>query len=446
VQTVQTLDAPRHDAADVDARLRNLAQGAVASGVAPGIGLALHWQGEATVGAAGYAVAPGQRPLGASHRFPIGCIVKPLLALVCAELHERAAFDLEAPIEAYLPELGKTGITAAHLLSSTGGYVESDFGSGARLDWPGLAERFIHRRQAFRPGQVFSYTQSGHVIVGRIVERLTGRDALALIDEMILRPLDMAPVSFHDPSAAARLVRAHLRTGDRWTPFMPGETPLWRLSISPMSLDVADLLKLARLLGGDLLPPAISPAAYKRFAAPRVTVPVPSGGPLRERTPQAVGLGLLRYGRLCGHNGSYVGASCTLRFDPQTGTGLATAANARHTSNLNSRLFEELTGETGFDTPVGAALDVDIDRLEGEYQALMIGFGRATLKREGDELCCRFESPLAGPSEARLWRTSDGRLKGRAADPSAAFAIAPDPETGQPYLRSGVVAYARVAP
>lgn len=441
-------DADALDLATLEGVLGATASGAVTAGVAPGIVAGLSGRGLEAITAAGEAVAMARQPLPKDALFPVGCLIKPMLALVCAQLHEQGDLDLDVPIDNYLPELKLHGvpITPAHLLSSTGGYVESDFGPPAGLDWPGLVQRFAERRQAFRPGEVFSYTQTGHVMIGALLERLTGCDPLDLVEEKILRPLAIGCASFHRPVAGRTTVRTHLWRRDRWIPFMPVETPFWRHSISPLAIDVRGLLAFARLLGGMDLPGSISRKAHRRFAAPMVSIPAPSGGPMRERTPQVAGMGLLRYGRLWGHNGSYLGTSCTVRFDPATRIAVVTAANARHTANLNSRLFEAVTGESDFDTPAGAQLEAPIDSLEGEYQALMTGFGRATVTRDGAELRCRFENALGGPTEATLWRTEDGRLKGRCSDGAAAFAFAPDPATGELYLRSGVVAYARVAP
>src|SRR5690606_39778306 len=71
-------------------------------------------------------------------------------------------------------------VRIAHLLSHTSGYRGTHLLDPAmrELDWTGLIALLRAAPQLFPPGTVFSYEHTEAVLLGRILERATGREPL----------------------------------------------------------------------------------------------------------------------------------------------------------------------------------------------------------------------------------------------------------------------------
>jgi len=190
--------------------------------------------------------------------FHIGSITKMYTATVVMQLLAQGLIDLRAPITTYLPELrlkqpaGITGITVLHLLTHTSG-IEGDtfFDTGgadgaleklvARLDQVGL----IHA-----PGQMWSYCNTGFVLAGRIIEKITGLPWHRALDTMLVKPLGIeTPVTLSDDIARFRAAAGH--TPNAETGSLERTSMMRPLSHAPAGLRsfarVGDVLRFARL-------------------------------------------------------------------------------------------------------------------------------------------------------------------------------------------------------
>ena len=384
----------------------------------------------------------------ATTQFPIGCIIKPLLALITLELHVRGELNIHAPVSELLPELASAAdergaITIAHLLSHTAGYIEPQSASARwALTWDDFKDAYVNRRQAFLPGEVFSYTQTGHAVVARIVERVVNTDPIALIEQMILDPIGVR--LGREERRAAELTSLHIYKGGRYEAVrLPRENMLLRTSISARTLSTIQMVRIGRLFQGDRTATAISADAFRLFSEPTVTVPAASGSSLREACPSAFGLGLAHYGRLRGHSGSYVGAACSVRADPLSGSVFAFGSNAwcpGLRDQLVSNLFYTVTGAREFITRTRCPSPAVLEPFAGDYSALMLGMGTASANVDDGAL--KFEIRLpTGTTSASLRMDADGFLSGKLAQANMTIAIAHTPRTSEPYLLIGMSAY-----
>ncbi|MEC7901186.1 MAG: serine hydrolase domain-containing protein, partial [Acidobacteriota bacterium] len=140
----------------------------------------------------------------------IGSISKQFAAMCIAILAERGKLSLDDNIRTYLPEMPDYGepITIRHLLHHTSGIREyltlveligkpegSGFGYTARE----LVD-LLARQQAlnFKPGERFSYTNSGYFLLAEIVTRVSGTKASAFARENVFDPLGMKSTRFYD--------------------------------------------------------------------------------------------------------------------------------------------------------------------------------------------------------------------------------------------------------
>ncbi|MBK8583427.1 MAG: beta-lactamase family protein [Flavobacteriales bacterium] len=108
---------------------------------------------------------------------------------------------LDVPIAQYLPDYPKANagrITLHHLLSHSSGTPNyTDFPNYREMmvqphSTAELLRMFADSTLAFTPGERFAYSNSGYMVLGAIVERITGMSYEQALQERIFTPLGMA--------------------------------------------------------------------------------------------------------------------------------------------------------------------------------------------------------------------------------------------------------------
>jgi CubicO group peptidase (beta-lactamase class C family) len=131
-------------------------------------------------------------------KFRIASVSKQFTAAAVMLLQERRALKVQDPIGKYLPGYpnGQT-ITIHHLLTHTSGipdYSRSDdfqTWKGRHLGIGKIVEQFRDRPLEFNPGTRFRYSNSGYLLLGLIIERVTGKPYEQFLRESLFRPLKM---------------------------------------------------------------------------------------------------------------------------------------------------------------------------------------------------------------------------------------------------------------
>jgi len=149
----------------------------------------------------GLANIPYNIPNTAETIFNIGSISKQFTAMgiVLLQLDGKLSFDDD--IRKYLPELtdfGKT-ITIRNLLHHTSGLRSSPelFGLAGWRDGDAISNDDVYRyltKQThlnFEPNSEFMYTNSGYILLAKIIENITKQDFKSWIKEKIFQPLEM---------------------------------------------------------------------------------------------------------------------------------------------------------------------------------------------------------------------------------------------------------------
>lgn len=164
------------------------------------------------------------RPVPPRSRFRIGSITKTFLATVVLQLVDEGRLGLDDPVEAWLPVVVPNGheITVRHLLNHTSGLYDVRLtlprpSSPEFLDirwrsWTAdeLVERALaHPPTSEEPGTVYSYTNTGYLLLGQIVEKVTGRTYATEIKHRILKPLRMRHTSLPGTSPWIRGPHPH---------------------------------------------------------------------------------------------------------------------------------------------------------------------------------------------------------------------------------------------
>lgn len=147
--------------------------------------------------------------------FEIGSISKTFTAIASMQQVQASRLDLNAPVTAYLPwfEVGSSydqPVTIHHLLSHTSGLVGMiDTVPNSRFQVWQLRNTDL----GFAPGEHFSYSNMGYVVLGYVLEQLTGLTYAETIRKFILEPIEMTasePIITHD--VYDRLARGYWST------------------------------------------------------------------------------------------------------------------------------------------------------------------------------------------------------------------------------------------
>ncbi len=131
--------------------------------------------------------------------FRIGSVTKQFTAVAILMLVEQGKLSLQDPIEKYLPGYPTHGhtIIVEHLLTHTSG-IKSYTGM---KEWPSLRGKdfmldelidfFKFQPMDFAPGQRWSYSNSGYVLLGAIIEKISGLSYARFVEQNIFQPLGM---------------------------------------------------------------------------------------------------------------------------------------------------------------------------------------------------------------------------------------------------------------
>jgi len=140
-------------------------------------------------------------PLTTEMVFRIGSISKQFTAAAIMKLVESNKINLSDPITKYLPDYPVQGynITIENLLTHTSGIKnytqlpETMKKIGMQdLNSVQLIENFKNEDMDFAPSEAFLYSNSGYVLLGRIIEIITDKSYAEYIQEEIFTPLEMS--------------------------------------------------------------------------------------------------------------------------------------------------------------------------------------------------------------------------------------------------------------
>lgn len=154
-----------------------------------------------------------QQPANADSLYHVWSLTKVATALAVLDLAEEGALDLDRPVLEFLPWLEFHDERARHmsvrdLLRHTSGLrdtVPAVFGwlnyDGQLPDQTGFLKEKMpgYRSLRFSPGEDRKYSNLGYMVLGAIIEAITGRDYAAVISERVLRPSGMSSASFVFP-------------------------------------------------------------------------------------------------------------------------------------------------------------------------------------------------------------------------------------------------------
>jgi D-alanyl-D-alanine carboxypeptidase len=147
-------------------------------------------------------------PINPGMVFRIGSITKQFTSVAIMKLAEAGKLSVSDDIEKYLPDYPTHGhtITIQHLLNHTSGIKSYTnvpaFFPMIRKDMTPteLIDTFKNQPMDFAPGERFLYNNSGYVLLGAIIEKVSGQGYESYIVENIFKPLGMNNSYYDSPT------------------------------------------------------------------------------------------------------------------------------------------------------------------------------------------------------------------------------------------------------
>ena len=284
----------------------------------------------------------GTEPVTLADHVRIGSNTKTMTATVILQLVDEGRIGLDDPVSRYRPDVPNgENITIAQLLDMSSGLANytADLGLNEQLDinpgrvWDpeellaiGLAEP-----PAFPPGEGFLYSNTNYVLLGVIIEQLTGVPVEQAFQDRIFDPLELGETSFPaltdasipqphpqmytfgtnvetiDSLVLPPEVQAAASAGTLEPMDVTDANPSWGwtagagISTAP---DLADYVE--GLVDGCLLSPQLQ---QQRIASVQPLDPDDPASP-------GYGLGLARFGPVYGHSGELPGTNSFMGHDP----------------------------------------------------------------------------------------------------------------------------------
>ncbi|MDI3288716.1 serine hydrolase domain-containing protein [Polyangium sp. 15x6] len=169
-------------------------------------GAVLIARGEQVLFSAGHGSANDERalPVTTSTRFCIGSMGKVFTAVAIMQLVEQGRLGLSDPLARHLPDYANRSlaerVTVEQLLTHTGGTgdifgPQYDANAGALETTADLVRFYGAREPLFEPGSRWGYSNYGFVLLGAILERVTGKPYEAVFHERIFGPAGMPATS-----------------------------------------------------------------------------------------------------------------------------------------------------------------------------------------------------------------------------------------------------------
>jgi len=158
--------------------------------------------------AAGIANKATNAPIDLNTKFNLGSMNKMFTAVAVAQLAQAGKLSFNDPVGKHLLDYPNKEVaekvTIHHLLTHT---------SGLRSYW---GEKFNQQREklltvamhlplfaaeplSFPPGEKFQYSNSGFMLLGAIVEKVSGQDYYSYVQEHVYNPAGMSDTGFYEP-------------------------------------------------------------------------------------------------------------------------------------------------------------------------------------------------------------------------------------------------------
>jgi len=304
-------------------------------------------------------------------------ISKPMTAVAILQLYENGKLLLKDPIQKYLPDFpvhDKDTITILHLLQHSSGIkaYKSSKEAFSHKNYPSLLDAinvFKHRGLEHKPGSAFLYSTYGYVVLGAIIEKVSGQSYREYMKNNIWDPSDMHNTDI-EVKGKQYANKSLLYTADGNKGFILEQQTDLSIKIPGGGIQstVGDLVKFGRAIMNHTL---IKKETYQLM--------ITDSGIKKRGNPY--GLGWFLYaredspsGRIIGHSGAQAGTATQFMILPDKNTVIAVLSNTTGAWNdifsLVDRLDDIILKPDQFNEPYRKTVRSDrnvLNDVEGIY-------------------------------------------------------------------------------
>ena len=134
-------------------------------------------------------------------------------------LFQEGKVDLDQPVSNYLPEFtghGKESILVSELLLHTGGLIPDnslkDYQQGTQVAW----KKICNLKMTANRGDRFMYSDVGFIVLGKLVEKVSGLNLNQFTRQKIYEPLGMHETGFLPASELKQRAAATEKREGHW--------------------------------------------------------------------------------------------------------------------------------------------------------------------------------------------------------------------------------------
>ncbi len=336
-------------------------------------------------------------------KFRIGSMTKQFTAASILLLEERGKLKVDDPVKKYLPDAPAAWdkITIFNVLTHTAGLPNfTSFPEYAKMQAlhntpEEIVATFRNKPLDFEPGTKFSYSNSGYVLLGYLIERISGESYEKFLRENIFTPLGMKDSGYDSNSAVIERRASGYAPG----PGGPVNAPYIDMSVpfgaGALYSTTADLFKWQLALHGGKV---LKPESYKKMTRPF-------------KDDYAFGLIVrtVEGRKQIWHNGGINGFNSSMAWYPDSKTSVIVLAN------LNGPVADQLTPQLSalaFGKPVQITSERKEIELPREVLASYVGAyelaPKVLLKMTLDGN--RMMTQLSGQQKLQVFPEADGKF------------------------------------
>lgn len=267
-----------------------------------------------------------KKALDINDRFRIGSVTKTFVSTAVLMQVDKGKLKLTDTLDKYVSGVPNGNkITVKDLLTMRSGVYEytNDTALTVWLTifpwWPYNANSALQSIRShpsqFTPGQGFQYANSNYVLLGMILEKVTGKKIQAVITDDVIKPLGLTNTSY--PTGTNNSLPAPASRG--YTSAFLGiviDTSTTNVdyygAAGAITSTIPDMQKYTQKMRDGAL---LSPASHKMRQQTFCGVPYTDEGP----TSLGYGYGNVLFGKWIGHNGSVPGFDSVIYYEPNSG-------------------------------------------------------------------------------------------------------------------------------
>ena len=148
-------------------------------------------------------------PNSPTTKFRLGSITKQFTAASILLLEERGKLNINDPVKKYMADAPPAWdkVTIYNLLTHTSGipsftgFPDYESTEATPTTPEKLVARFKDKPLEFEPGEKFKYDNSGYVLLGYLIEKISGQTYAQFVQENIFKPLEMKDSGYDSNSA-----------------------------------------------------------------------------------------------------------------------------------------------------------------------------------------------------------------------------------------------------